>query len=63
MSVCRCTICNAVNYVDVETNIGDFTTSRFYEEADGGYICFTCRGYVDEALEDFIEEEEDDEDE
>ena len=58
MTVCRCTICNAVNNLNIETDIGEYTSNRFYEEEDGGFICFACRSSVLDTLSEFEEEEE-----
>jgi uncharacterized protein YlaI len=65
MNICRCTICNAVNFLDAETDLGDYTQNAFFEESNGGYICFACRNAVTEALSEFRDdyEEENDEDE
>lgn len=44
---CRCSICNKVSSLDIETDIGDFSKDNFVPDPKNNshFICTECKGW------------------
>jgi uncharacterized protein YlaI len=61
----RCNICDRVSKEEISNDPGNFHRGRFREDPDPtrfGYLCDECDGEIEETLEGYGYEEEDDDD-
>lgn len=59
MNVCRCNVCNAVNYLEIANWDSPMSNGAFHDDPSGiGWICDACSNVVTDAIADFREAEE-----
>jgi hypothetical protein len=55
----RCNTCNCVSHAEIASELGNFNEKPFYPDPLGlGYVCHDCRDAVQDALEDWDYEDE-----